>query len=294
VNRTYDPTTGRFIQFDPIGYADSMNLYEYVLSNPMNFIDPMGTNLYAIGGTWEQKNDNYYVYKFHSRFIGDKGKKVESGSRYWDGPGFKDYGIVSYSQIEAEPSKTTREKDKSKASWGVPSESIALDVKNYICSQYCANTDMQINLVGWSRGGAIALKVSDLLVNEGCNCCDYKCKYKGMVYPRVNWMGLFDAVDMTTHLNPPSVIPYNVGQTDHIIKTSQKERLFPTMELKQDKANLPGQKLNIIPLKDTSVKGVTRDSNHGYLGAGKDNSALKEMIRRAQSAGLRFNTDGLN
>lgn len=41
-NRTYDPGTGRWLQFDPIGNADSMNLYEYVVSNPIMSIDPLG------------------------------------------------------------------------------------------------------------------------------------------------------------------------------------------------------------------------------------------------------------
>jgi RHS repeat-associated protein len=40
--RTYDPETGRWIQFDPIGNADSMSLYEYCVSNPANYVDPFG------------------------------------------------------------------------------------------------------------------------------------------------------------------------------------------------------------------------------------------------------------
>jgi RHS repeat-associated protein len=40
--RDYSPTLGRFLQPDPVGYADSMNLYQYCGNNPVNWIDPWG------------------------------------------------------------------------------------------------------------------------------------------------------------------------------------------------------------------------------------------------------------
>ena len=40
--RYYDTETGRFLQRDPKGYIDVMNLYEYVKSRPTVWLDPLG------------------------------------------------------------------------------------------------------------------------------------------------------------------------------------------------------------------------------------------------------------
>jgi RHS repeat-associated protein len=42
--RIYSPTLGRFLQPDPIGYGDGMNIYAYVGADPVNFTDPFGLN----------------------------------------------------------------------------------------------------------------------------------------------------------------------------------------------------------------------------------------------------------
>lgn len=47
---TYHPTLGRWMQRDPVGYADSMGLYDYVGNSPADSADALGLLPYYPGG----------------------------------------------------------------------------------------------------------------------------------------------------------------------------------------------------------------------------------------------------
>jgi|GEM_PF-4239003 len=51
-NRWFDASMGRWLNRDPIGYYDSADLYESVLSSPFTYVDPLGLNPFTDYFRW--------------------------------------------------------------------------------------------------------------------------------------------------------------------------------------------------------------------------------------------------
>ncbi len=202
--RDYSPSTGRWKSRDPIEEAGGHSLYLFVRNGPVHETDDLGLALYAFGGTLENAGEraaNAWWMAQETR---------ESPAWFFPGPNVA----------------------------GTTSPDIALRVFYQIEQDFCAarkaGKDFTINLTGWSRGAVIAVQVATLIDELGfwCRECSFLRHYQDV---KVNWIGVFDAVARMpwgTGLSWPGVVPDNVTQFDHAIKTdteSAYQRLFPTV-----------------------------------------------------------------
>jgi RHS repeat-associated protein len=60
-HRYYDPNLGRFLTRDPTGYGGGPNLYAFCGGNPVNEMDPEGTNEIIIYGADQKRSDKYFL-----------------------------------------------------------------------------------------------------------------------------------------------------------------------------------------------------------------------------------------
>lgn len=85
-NRYYDATTGKFLQKDPIGISGGINLYGYAADNPIDYIDPDGTEWeppYVMQDTHAGNNTLIEQVHRHNQTIGNNPTVMDT-DKIWE------------------------------------------------------------------------------------------------------------------------------------------------------------------------------------------------------------------
>ena len=107
--RAYDADSGRWLSADPIGEIGGINLYGYVLNNPVNWADPLGLETQCQIGMGT--NSNPFG---HAAIATTEGGTFSFGTRTDWGSSFSDYltGQDAYRSSEIFSIPTTPEQEK--------------------------------------------------------------------------------------------------------------------------------------------------------------------------------------
>lgn len=264
-NAFFDPNKGRFLSRDPIEEQGGLNIYGFVGNDPAGNIDPFGLNLYAIDGTGNDQSAQANVLKFLNRY-------KDGTPTYNGGPGNPSDGVLGGMLF------------------GRGSANISKTVFNRICNDYQIavkhGTNITIDIIGFSRGSAIANEIAWQLKNKGCPCSSQSNQKS---YPRVRFLGLFDPVHsypnaIAWKYHSRSIAP-NVANAAIAYAMDERRLLFrPSILSASDATSLA---VETFPGRHSDVGGHV--ANNPVIGQ----ITLKWMIDQATQHGVQMDTEGL-
>jgi RHS repeat-associated protein len=202
--RYYQASTGKWLSRDPIGEQGGRNLYG-TGSDLINFIDPFGLALYAFDGTG---NNHRQVRK-------GKYTHVLTLSADYRGQAFYYAGVGS--------SFATRGVGGLTGAGG--GRRIEKAYRDFLAAYESGDTD--VDIIGFSRGAALAREFANVLNKRGYKGCPVKIRFIGL-FDTVGSFGIpGNHVNLTIHMD----LPANVETARQAIAEDERRFLFPLTPL---------------------------------------------------------------
>ncbi len=270
--RFYDQNTGRFASLDSFSGNNSnpqnLHKYGYCHADPVNGIDPSGRALYAFDGTAnypgqidEGVNSPTNIHLMQSAY---------NNPLKWYEPGVgneEEYGWYNPMRYLGQ-------------TLGAGADDKINTMYKKLIKYYNAG-DHEIDIIGFSRGGVMAVKFAELIMKYGIPKTDeaeitslYDGRNTGeeTYSPDIRFLGLFDPVPGPVGMSCPSAIPGNVQKTAIAYSLDEKRTAFQPM---------------IVPSGNNVIMrgfpGGHSDVGGGYCKAGLSNEAMRWMVGQGGS-----------
>jgi hypothetical protein len=212
------------------------------------YLDPTGKCLFVIDGTWSRD------FNFEGR--GSDASGIPVGST--QNPGDRSNSRRFYEESGYPDGKKHYFGGPQLGVTGLDSGSIKAAVRKAIDEALCAGQCEHIDIVGWSRGAAIATEIAEEMSGEEY-CCEWVeresrrqfmdgdelCCVASRPYPNIRFLGLFDSVAMI----PPyfgwgEEVPATVDNLAHAL-AEDRAPIFPprnpdVQSPNNDTATIPG------------------------------------------------------
>ncbi|MGB6336817.1 MAG: DUF2235 domain-containing protein [Thermoanaerobaculia bacterium] len=275
-NRYYDPELGRFISADPMGYVDGPSTYGFSGNSPHNLTDPLGLAAFFFDGTW-----NYTSADGSETHGSDVPTNVWKMWKASNEPNSLYFGGIAN---EFEYGDFTRVFG---GLTGYTGRRILGRAYRELWDAYNCDGDQTIDIVGFSRGGALALEFANMIASVGIPKVDCATGlFMGGFHkvPEIRFIGLFDVVgsfglpgnqlNLTYDLELPTDL--SIGGAFHAVALNETRTGYPVTDVQG--------------ALQVGFIGVHSDIGGGYADTGLSNISLAWMLRKAKSTGLEFNS----
>jgi RHS repeat-associated protein len=264
--RHYHARWGRWLNPDPAGEVDGLNLYRFAGNDPVNHTDAKGLVLVAFDGTWNDKDDPTSdatnVGRMHDMYKASGAEAI-----YVKGPA----GLMG--------GATGKDPD-----YDQDFKTMLAQLESVLTKAKRAGKQEPIDIIGFSRGACRANSFARYLEKYGL-MVDGEC-----VNPRIRFMGLYDRVcakglpGNTWDPGEDKGIPGNVNRIVHLVSEHERRPSFMSNRFcdPRHEGFCPSFITEIV------VPGVHSDIGGGYSNKiGQALFNMGKMLELAREAGVR-------
>ena len=258
-SRWIDSRSGSFLTPDPIGYRDSSNLYAFCGGDPINCRDPEGRAGYFFDGTWNDKDvmanktnvaKLFLAYSGSAHYIPGVGTSRQIWGDKFVGGGFGGGARAKLGEMYEKLTKWYNEGDR------------------------------QIDIFGFSRGGALAIAFANMIQKKGIPDLssarklsyldDQGIRRDRIVYsryfqsPNINFVGVFDVVGSFGIPGNRQNVGFDLGRPSrtanirHATANDEKRFFFPLTSM----LDAPGR--GPASVREVAFPGAHSDVGGGY------------------------------